>query len=61
MTGYEQCVTDSAGRCTRFSHDHADPVVMVALAEAFALHEHNVGTCHLSEWSCSHCEREAAL
>jgi hypothetical protein len=40
--------------------DMPDPAVMVALAEAFALHEHDTGMCHLSEWSCSFCEREAA-
>jgi len=28
----------------------------VANAEAAAVAAHNAGTCHLSEWSCSHCE-----
>lgn len=31
----------------------------IAAAEAVALAEHKAGTCHLSEWSCSHCESEA--
>ena len=29
-------------------------------AEAEALRAHEAGTCHLSEWSCSACEQEAA-
>ena len=28
----------------------------VARAEAEALRAHEAGECHLSEWSCSHCE-----
>ena len=28
-------------------------------AEAEALRAHEAGTCHLSEWSCSHCETAA--
>ena len=28
-------------------------------AEAEALRAHEAGTCHLSEWSCSHCEAAA--
>jgi len=32
----------------------------VARAEAEALRAHESGTCHLSEWSCSHCEATAA-
>ena len=28
-------------------------------AEAEALRAHEAGTCHLSEWSCSHCESAA--
>jgi hypothetical protein len=31
----------------------------VARAEAEALRAHEAGTCHLSEWSCSHCEAAA--
>ena len=31
----------------------------VADAEAEALRAHEAGTCHLSEWSCSHCEAAA--
>ena len=31
----------------------------VARAEAEALRAHEAGTCHLSEWSCSHCETAA--
>ena len=31
----------------------------VAAAEAEALRAHEAGTCHLSEWSCSHCEAAA--
>ena len=31
----------------------------VARAEAEALRAHESGTCHLSEWSCSHCEAAA--
>ena len=30
-----------------------------ARAEAEALRAHEAGTCHLSEWSCSHCETAA--
>ena len=29
----------------------------VEAAEARALAEHKAGACHLSEWSCSYCER----
>lgn len=32
----------------------------VARAEAEALRAHEAGTCHLSEWSCTACEQEAA-
>jgi hypothetical protein len=32
----------------------------VARAEAEALRAHEAGECHLSEWSCSACEQEAA-
>ena len=32
----------------------------VADAEAEALRAHEAGTCHLSEWSCTACEQEAA-
>ena len=28
-------------------------------AEAEALRAHEAGECHLSEWSCSHCEAAA--
>lgn len=28
-------------------------------AEAEALRAHEAGTCHLSEWSCTHCEAAA--
>ncbi len=28
----------------------------VAAAEWLAQRDHEAGTCHLSEWSCSHCE-----
>lgn len=31
----------------------------VADAEAEALRAHEAGECHLSEWSCSHCEARA--
>ena len=31
----------------------------VADAEAEALRLHEAGGCHLSEWSCSHCEAAA--
>lgn len=31
----------------------------VTSAEAQALAAHEAGTCHLSEWSCSHCEAES--
>lgn len=31
----------------------------VADAEAEALRAHEAGECHLSEWSCSHCETAA--
>ena len=31
----------------------------VARAEAEALRAHESGECHLSEWSCSHCEAAA--
>ena len=31
----------------------------VLRAEAEALRAHEAGTCHLSEWSCSHCEAAA--
>ena len=31
----------------------------VADAEAEALRLHEAGECHLSEWSCSHCEAAA--
>jgi len=31
----------------------------VARAEAEALRAHESGTCHLSEWSCTHCETAA--
>jgi len=31
----------------------------VADAEAEALRAHEAGECHLSEWSCSHCEAAA--
>ena len=31
----------------------------IAAAEAEARRQHDAGTCHLSEWSCSHCEGEA--
>ena len=31
----------------------------VADAEAEALRAHEAGTCHLSEWSCTHCEAAA--
>jgi len=33
----------------------------VLRAEAEALRAHEAGTCHLSEWSCSHCESAAEL
>ena len=32
----------------------------VLRAEAEALRAHEAGTCHLSEWSCTACEQEAA-
>ena len=32
-------------------------IAAVEAAEADALAAHNAGTCHLSEWSCSHCEQ----
>ena len=32
----------------------------VAAAEAEALRLHEAGECHLSEWSCTTCEQEAA-
>lgn len=31
----------------------------ISAAEAQARAEHDAGTCHLSEWSCSHCGDEA--
>ena len=31
----------------------------VLRAEAEALRAHEAGECHLSEWSCSHCEAAA--
>ena len=34
-------------------------VAAVEHAEAEALRAHEAGTCHLSEWSCSHCETAA--
>lgn len=30
----------------------------IAAAEIDALRQHRTGTCHTSEWSCSHCEAE---
>ena len=36
-----------------------DLFAAVAAAEATALAEHNAGTCHLSEFTCSHCEADA--
>lgn len=35
-------------------------VAAVEAAEAEALRQHQAGTCHLSEWSCSYCEANAA-
>ena len=34
-------------------------VAAIERAEAEALRAHEAGTCHLSEWSCSHCEAAA--
>lgn len=31
-------------------------VAAVTAAEADARRQHDEGLCHLSEWSCSHCE-----
>lgn len=31
----------------------------IVAAEAHAFGQHLAGTCHESEWSCSHCESEA--
>ena len=31
----------------------------IEAAEAEALRLHVAGACHLSEWSCSHCEDES--
>jgi hypothetical protein len=36
-----------------------DPFAAIDAAYAQALAEHNAGTCHLSEWSCSYCEASA--
>jgi hypothetical protein len=38
----------------------AELVALVAEAESAALTEHVVGTCHVSEWSCSYCEAESS-
>jgi hypothetical protein len=38
----------------------ADPIAAIEAAEQQARAEHEAGTCHLSEWSCSHCEAEQA-
>lgn len=35
-----------------------DFIAAVERAEAAALVAHDAGTCHLSEWSCSHCEAD---
>jgi hypothetical protein len=35
-----------------------DVIEAIEAAEAEALRQHNAGTCHLSEWSCSWCEEE---
>lgn len=37
----------------------ADPHAAIATAEAQALAAHEAGTCHESEFSCSHCEADA--
>lgn len=36
----------------------SDPIAAVAAAEAEVQAQHEAGTCHLSEWSCSYCEAE---
>jgi hypothetical protein len=38
------------------SETAAEMVALVAEAESRAFAEHALGICHLSEWSCSHCE-----
>lgn len=37
-----------------------NPAAAIAAAQAQALASHRAGTCHRSEWSCGHCEREAS-
>lgn len=37
-----------------------DLITAITQAEAEALAQHEAGTCHQSEWTCSHCEREEA-
>ena len=42
--------------CERTDHH---PFTAIDAAEAQALADHRAGTCHLSEFSCSHCEVSA--
>lgn len=39
------------------STEVADPIATITAAESHALAEHDAGRCHLSEFSCSACER----
>jgi len=52
---------DSAGRPALPFRPRIAPDILALLdaAEAEALAAHRAGTCQLSEWSCSHCERES--